>query len=461
MLKKILLCFLFLAAAGSIFAQFKFQGGLDTVFMPFQYVQHSNGVGIMGMGIGQYDSNMLSFRTHLGAQCNLEKAGFLLQLKFLGTQNTDATSDGANLGFGDNAFVWWRPFGFLRFDAGKFIQHDLSGKIEDHWTRNFTAGMYNGFEIFTPFRGRGWANAWDTERSDFGFLASFNYTGIGAYILIPGLWAGSGTYGEWFNPNEDNNTYPQKHNVIEVVSDPSKSSGGYNEIRRVLERVQFAVSYTLTDRALFRVQYVGANKTALNTSHSYSSANTPRIEAAVQLIFIPGLNLDLGGKYHLPWAANEVEIWYEKFGQWDNVINRKETGKVQKSSQLSLGASYTGISSLELSGRLDTRFGGFYDAEKKNSTVEEMPFVLNFRFWPSYNFGPLLAGLDFGLTYQTETGKAVNQLGGLRWGTGAWGEYRWNQSKVRFGILYRAAGEFGGIKEDMVISVPVVFEYTF
>ena len=475
-MKRIILTIIMLTITVSLFAQLSFRGGVDTFFVPFQYVEHPNGVSTIGMGMGRYDSNNQNIRARIIGALALEHIGFTMQLQFLGNRITDyadetpGTNGDTYLGFGENVFVWWQPFDLLRFDAGKFMNDDLRGKVNNYWTNNFTVGTANGCEIFTRFRARGWNNAFGTDRSDFGFLTSFKYDNYGVYFLLPGLYPSSRVFGNWFSPNGGGwiDGYPYEHGVHEVLD----SNTGSNDFICVLERSQIAFSYRIPTKALLRIQYVGGNKTAISytpggmiedqTTGIFNS--TPRIEAAAQLLMIKGLNLDIGMKYHLPLKNSDVKAWDKNNGEWNkDAYTGLKTGILYKPISLSAGAVYTGISKLTLNGRIDTKFAGIYDDEISSDV--KLPFEMNIHLWPYYDFGFAFVGIDFGFAYLGDKLKDGNIEGGIesgvRVGAGAFLEKRFGASRLRAGILFRAPGAYGGVKEDMVLSIPLIFDYTF
>ena len=473
-MKKLLLTVLLFAIAFNVFAQLTFRAGVDTVFIPFQFIQRPDGVNLMGMGMCRYDSNNQNARARITAQLNLEYVGFMMQLQFMANRVSDYEDEepaASYFGLGENAYAYWQPNSYLRFDAGKFMQDDLRGKINANWTQKFTVGTYNGDEIFSRFKGRGFVNAYGaTFRSDFGFLTTVKYNDFAAYVLFPGLFPMSTTNGNWFKPYSTSGTawidgYPQDHGVLEVVD-----SSGNNDFIRTLERVQVAFSYKIPTKALFRVQYLGGNVTGFqgavpdfnNPSYmiddNLPSNNVSRVEAAANITMIKNLNLDIGAKYHLPWLAANVKTWDSSQGKWTKQ-NVNAPGRLQKAMQISLGAQYTGINKYNLIGRVDAKFAGTYDHEN-GSPLINLPFELNFHAWPTYRFDFMTLGLDLALEYIGEkTAANVVQIeSGMRLGGGVFAEKRWGQCILRGGVFFRAPMEIGGTKEDMVLTIPFIFD---
>ena len=508
-MKKALIILLLIAMTGNVFAQRRrttdldIRAGIDTIFVPFQYVQKEVEVQVggetvkekrdlFGMGMGRFADNNRNIVGRFNFEGQVENLGFKLHLQAFATGNSDAPqlSSGAEAsriawGFSDAVEMWWQPLNFLKFDVGKFRVNDIQGKIGDNWTNRFTVGSYDQYEIFSPFRTWTVTNAWGSgtngiERNDFGVMTSFELNGIGAYVMISGLWPTDMRIGNWYRPDNNGvqNGYPE-HNPMEIVDPIGNQSNngraaGNGDLLRTLERTQIALAYTFSGLGLARVQYVGAQSSLGYSEFKAGSLidnenqfyNTPRVEAAFLFSKITGLALDLGLKYHLPWKADKVKAWNVAeykwgFPEWDYSTG-KFPGILQKSHQVSLGAEYVvePISpNLVFTGRLDTRFGGTYDYNDGTDIVK-LPVEINFHMWPTYNFGIFALGLDFGLEYmgKKKQGNDVQIEYGLRVGGGCWIEKTWGgRCSIKAGVMFRAPDTFAGFREDMVLTVPIAF----
>ena len=156
-----------------------------------------------------------------------------------------------------------------------------------------------------------------------------------------------------------------------------------------------------------------------------------------------------------------MKTWDAVDLEWNNKANRNAKGKLQKSFQLSAGASYS-LDKIILNGRVDTRFGGTYDY-CDNSKIVHLPFELNFHLWPTYSLGAALLGIDFGLEYLSKKTQGDKELldSGVRVGGGVWIERQFASCTIRAAVLFRAPDKFCGYKEDMVLTIPIAFNFSF
>jgi len=479
MIRKTLTVVLFLIIAVNAFAQLTLRGVLDTTFVPFQLIERDvegESKTVAAMGMGRLNNNDQNIQLQMLMEGKYQELiGFRAEFQIVGVRYTDAqitynstTQElrETRVGLGQHAGIWYRPFPFLRLDVGKFVANDLRGRVGDTWTRKFTVGCYDQDEIFSQFRAWGYAANFGTQRSDFGFLSSAKFDNFSAFLLLPGLFPTDMRMGQWFRPN---GRYPEpgypENNVMEVLG-----PAGQGELLRTLERTQFALGYAIPNIGFVRAQWIGSNITGGQPGHLgpgnmiwYESGNfnIPRIEAAFQLTAVDKLVLDLGVKYHLPWNANEVTTWDDKKLEWSNWQTKNDKGQLQKPYQVALGAVYS-MTPIVFTGRFDGKFGGTYDFQDGNPIVN-LPMHLNFHLWPTYAAGFATIGLDFGLEYWSDKtqGDVVNIEGGLRVGGGVWIEKRWGGCIAKAGLLYRAPDDFGGVREDGVLSVPVYFECRF
>jgi hypothetical protein len=128
-----------------------------------------------------------------------------------------------------------------------------------------------------------------------------------------------------------------------------------------------------------------------------------------------------------------------------------------------LGAGYT-AGALDVKGRVDAQFagkaeGGGYEYNKG--------LDINVHLWPSYNLGFATAGLDVGFNFIGDsTEKKTTDLeeqdvkGGYRFGVGAWLRKAYGAASIKGGLGLRL-GEDNGDKLETVISVPIIFDYSF
>jgi hypothetical protein len=192
-----------------------------------------------------------------------------------------------------NAAVWYKPFSFLKIDAG------LGGNVDTF------RGKFGGLGTWTSFLGSAIDSTGDAEDDIFTRAA---YTTGWALEITPieGL------------------------DIIAAVNNAGVDFSTHNTfVSTWADNLAVQVGYNLKDIGLFRAQYVGPagkNGSALG--------DVGRIEGAAQLLFVPGLNLDVGFK--LPVEENNVYAF-----------------------SLSAAASYE-IAGIGLQARYDGAFGKYY-----------------------------------------------------------------------------------------------------
>jgi hypothetical protein len=458
-MKKALVVLLILAVAGGLFAQeFSLGGRVDTWLIPFQYIDR-DGDALMGAGLGRDTNNGNGVRARLFGEAKTDTLGLKIQLQFY------PTGTGAVVQFDDNVEIWWKPIDWFQLDVGKIVSDPLRGKIGDgSWMDGVTVLSYNGDEIFSRFAGSGVNNGGSGAA---GALASFKFGDLFIGALLPNL----APFGESPATARDPLT-GAKANVYETAN----YNNGANVLGRQYERIQFAIGYTIPDIGLVRAQYVGANavaSTGFFTGTASVSITAPRIEAAFALTAIEGLTLDIGGKVPLPVKADSVDTWtgspkYEwKAGTGD--------WTAQAPYQVSVGASYKASDALTIVGRVDGKFGGSYDIGTSGSEPIKFGPEINFHLFPTYNLGPVVLGLDFGLAWYgsyTYDGDVIGSSdaplagipelnGGIRAGGGLYVQKTWGGSTIRGGLAYKAGTKVNGVQEDAIFTVPIVFEYAF
>jgi hypothetical protein len=255
----------------------------------------------------------------------------------------------------------------------------------------------------------------------------------------------------------------------------------------VYQRIQAGVGYEIQNIGLVRAQFVGANSkgkwnytyegdriTGINIKDPLP-INAPRIEAAFAYTGMEGLVLDLGLKFWIPvsdWTTDEWDPIKQEYIVLDQ--ENTHTGSYWKGVQVSLGAGYT-AGDIGINGRIDAKFAQSYTHDGDYGNDLSLPFNLNVHLWPSYNLGFATIGLDFGLEFigtTTFTQVAAETTdeeykGGLRVGFGLWLQKAFGPSSIKLGLAYRVGSEFGEKdkpghwKEPGVLSIPIVFDYSF
>jgi hypothetical protein len=206
------------------------------------------------------------------------------------------------------------------------------------------------------------------------------------------------------------------------------------------------------------------------------SITAPRIEAAFAFTGVPGLLIDIGGKFPLPfkdWDVGPNNI-FEKEDEalMDSICKFYKKGFIwQAPYQASLGMRFTpdSFDQLEIAGRVDAKFLGYL-----KGYTEEIYFApeINAHIWPSWNFSACRLILDFGFEYIGATYNKNKELvgkdspvalnGGYRLGAGISIQKSFtNNSLVKGGVAYKFPGTVNGIKEKAVITVPLYLEFTF
>jgi hypothetical protein len=468
---------LLIALSGALYAEVTVGAMADMEIIPFQLILNENEVRtpfspeqeevIFGAGAGRYGSGQ-GPRARLDVRASSDDAiGMRVRIQ--------ARTDG--IAIEDYLQAWWKPLPWLRFDAGRFFDDRLRGKINDLDERGNanTVRMYDGDAIFTRFR---------THRTSgqAGFMVSATipenlFIGAMIYDLSPFTSSSSSTTAAaLFDAHPD------------YVSDNANAYW----------RIQAAAAYSIKDAdkneiAFIRAQYVGAKPSVDITRvsdeflddneqifYSYMfdtfSITAPRFEAAFAFTGIPGLLIDIGGKIPLPfkdWDRGPDNI-FEKEDETllDAIYKYYKKGFIwQAPYQASLGVRFTpnGIEQLEIAGRLDTKFLGYMKGH-----AEEIYFApeINVHLWPSWDLSICRLIFDFGFEYIGASYNKNEELvgknspvalnGGYRFGTGFSVQKNFtNNSLIKGGIAYKFPGTVNGIKENAVLTVPLYLEYMF
>ena len=471
--KKIFMVLL-AALAAALYAEINFGASVDMQIIPFQLILNEDANEIRtpfspeqeevipGAGAGRYGSGQgARARLDIRASHN-EVIGMRARIQ--------ARTDG--IGIEDYLQAWWKPLPWLRFDAGRFFDDRLRGKINDLDERmnDNTVRSYDGDAIFTRFR---------THRTfgQAGFMISaspFENLFIGAllYDLSP------------FTSSSSSLTAAAMFDAHPVyVTDNANAYW----------RVQAAVGYTIENVGLLRAQYLGAKPLVEITRvsdeflddneqifYSYSfdtfSITAPRFEIAFAYTGLPGLIADIGVKIPLPfkdWDRGPSNI-FEKEDEalMDAIYKYYKTGFIWQAPYMaSLGARFTpnALEQLEIAGRIDAKFLGYMKGYK-----DELNFApeINVHLWPSWDFSFCRLILDVGFEY---IGAAYNKNkelvgegspaalnGGYRFGTGLSAQKNFTGSSlIKGGVAYKFPGKVNGVKENAVLTIPLYLEFTF
>jgi len=381
-----------------------------------------------------------------------------------------ARTDG--IGIEDYLQAWWKPLPWLRFDAGRFLDDRLRGKISDLDERmnDNNVRMYDGDAIFTRFK---------THRThgQAGFMISVT--------PVEGLFIGALLYD--LSPF----TTSSSSTVASAMFDGHPAYAADNA--NAYWRIQAALGYNIKNVGLLRVQYLGAKPLVEITRvsdeflddneqifYSYSfdtfSITAPRFEAAFAFTGVPGLVIDIGGKIPLPfkdWDQGPSNI-FEKEDEalLDAIYKYYKTGFIwQAPYTASLGVRFkpNGLEQLEIAGRVDGKFLGYMKGHK-----DEVYFApeINAHLWPSWDFSVCRLIVDFGFEYIGAAynknkelvceGSPVALNGGFRYGAGLSVQKNFmGNSLVKGGVAYKFAGKVNGAKENAVLTIPLYLEFSF
>jgi hypothetical protein len=473
MLRKIFTVLL-ITLAGTLYAEIIVGVMADMEIIPFQLILNEDAneirtLGspeqeevIFGAGAGRYGSGQ-GARARLDFRANYDDViGMRVRIQ--------ARTDG--IGIEDYLQAYWKPLPWLRFDAGRFFDDRLRGRINDLDERGNANNvrMYDGDAIFTRFR---------THRTNgqSGFMISSTipknlFIGAMIYDLSPfGASSSSVSAASIFDAHPD------------YVSDNADA----------YMRIQAAVGYTIDNVGLFRAQYVGTkpfvdisrvtdefldDNDQIFSSYVFNtfSINASRIEAAFALTGVPGLVIDIGGKFPLPfkdWDIGPDNI-FEKEDEalLDSIYKFYKKGFIwQAPYQASLGLRFSpnGLENLEIAGRVDAKFLGYMKGH-----AEEIFFApeINAHMWPSWNFSVCRLILDFGFEYIGASYNKYKELvgkdspvalnGGYRLGAGFSLQKNFtNNSLIKGGLAYKLPGTVNGVKEKAVLTVPLYLEFMF
>ena len=474
-MKKTVIALLIIFAAGSfVHAEVTVGGQVDMAIVPFQFIINDDAKPqtlyfageedyVMGAGAGRFASNQ-------GPRARLDLRGTSEDDEIGMRARIRARTDG--IGIEDYLQAWWKPTDWLRIDAGRFFDDRLRGKINDLDERmsGFNVPMYDGDAIFTRFRTHRYGGQAGLMVSVFLdnviSMERDNQISVGAllYDLNPLSYSSAGTVFDG-HPEYVNNNADAYHNI------------------------QAAAAWSLKDFMLIRVQYVGAKPQVLVTrvtdetpltpytyNFSIFSITAPKIEAAAAFTGFPGLVIDVGGKVPLPfkdWTRPTTDIFVKE----DESLITDSLYLIYKNNhiwqapyQVSLGFKINMEDiNFGFGGRVDTKFGGYM---KGNKTEMYFGPEINVHVWPSYNLGFAKLIVDFGVEFigatKNEDGDIIQDgfplplNGGTRLGGGISLEKTVSGNCVlKGGVAWKNSGTVNGIKEKMVISVPLFIDWFF
>ena len=472
-MKKIFIFLLMIAfAAFNLNAEVIVGGSIDMQIIPYQIIFNEGANEtrafntpeqeelIMGAGAGRYGSGQ-GPRARLDLRASYEDTiGMRARIQ--------ARTDG--IGIEDFLQAWWKPAPWLRFDAGRFFDDRFRGKINDLDERMNanTVRMYDADAIFSRFR---------THRYGGQAGLMIGLTPI-ENLFIGGLLYDLKAFTASSSSLTDSAMYDAHPDYVTDNADAWR-------------RIQAAAAYTIPNLGLVRVQYLGvkpmveikrvsdevlSDSNQILYSYMFDTfvITAPRIEAAFALTEIPGLLIDIGGKYPLPfkdWNRSPSNI-FEKEDEalLDAIYKNYKSGIVwQAPIQASVGFKFSpgGFEILEIAGRVDGRFGG-----SMKGYIDEMHFApeINAHLWPSVDLSFARLILNFGFEYIGAAynkngdiigmGTAAALDGGYRLGTGISLQRNLHgNSFVKFGIAYKFEGTVNNVKEKAVLTIPLYLEY--
>lgn len=361
-----------------------------------------------------------------------EKIGFNLDYR--------ASDAGTNWTTADNAYLWVKPISFLTIGAGKFAgpaDNGLRGKIgqfsgsgfpalfgknseasggisfgdEDTIFRRFKQkdDHAGGVVVLTPVEGLVIGAVFNVKVADSFDKDAYKKFQIGAGYTIPniGLIRAQFLGGPGAGSEETTKTY----NLVETVPNDNGTS----------EKVE---------------------KTVKETIVSAVAGDANKIQAAFALTAIEGLTLDIGGKIPLSYTDDADK-------------------KTQEAIGVSAGASFA-AGDFTIGGRVDTNFGGY--TEPKNGKKSADGFDLTALVEPSYNLGAFVVAADVGVQFtakDSEDGNEKDNTGGLKLGLGAWLGLNLGNGNMRVGVAAKIPTEYDGKKTPLVVSLPIIMQYSF
>jgi hypothetical protein len=469
-MKKIVIFSLILAmAAGAAFAQL------------------ANGISVNGWGRGAFSPLMIAtdkdfdgtkaddtggvytgigatwggdqVRTDFRINANSENVGFVITF----TESGIGTGD-------DGAHIWVKPFGtdMLKLTAGRFANDTLRGKV---------GSVNSGFECFSlPLN-----NEEDQIFNRFGSGAVDSTSAVlneaGSWMIssapIDGLFIGlmvNGAIDPWWGRDLNGAT---------LAGDAYRF-------------MQLGAGYEIAGTAHIRAQWIGGwagtldmeklaenkGKGKISTypgaeiwgpkedhwengtwvqgdgwatggeSKGYDENMNPgRIEAAVALLSVDNLLLDLGLKFWMPIKMKD----YDEFEYFKGV-------------DVSLGATYR-MDAFNIAARVDAKgIAGHTYTIKDDKSADSME--IDVRLTPAYDFDAATVGLDFGLRIGTASKNAAGddgKDGTTEVGFGLFVKKGFGNGHVKTGATFTLAPTTDGKTTGgrNIFRIPVVLEYAF
>jgi hypothetical protein len=314
----------------------------QAAFNPLLYQKIRDQDGKAFAGIGSAWDNMLDLELYISG--GIERIGFEFDISYF---------SGSNVNIGSNAYIWAKPFNWLKINVGRFDDNYLRGKLGDP---NFSyAVMPDGVGdknvTFNRFRVR---------------------SGAGLVLTpVDGLYAAAAVKG-----NIDALVRPGK--------EPSEGGETPTEADDVYEGIQAAIGYTISNIGLIRTQYLGGpdNKT-IETAFAFTGKEGLILDlgAKIPIDNDNAYNISLRGKIN---AGNFSTLAYIDTGFGGDTINSSIAG-------LYLEPSYD-FGKIILGLDFDVRIGDH--TEKDDITLTN----LGFGVWALKNFlenGSVQIGLAF------------------------------------------------------------------
>jgi hypothetical protein len=442
-MKKFLALLIVLAVlAPVVFAQdagITFSGWGRGVFAPIQMVD-PDAEGAAGdskayAGVGKWNAWP---RVGFSVKGNAEQVGFHVDL-FVLESGLDGASTGDGIPVGDNAYIWAKPWNFLKVNVGKFKDDTLRGKFGDtNFSGGVTLSMGGEDDIFTRFSG----------------------DGLGAEVAltpIDGLYIGALVNGGYF------------------PVDSTAPDADHKEAKYVYEKIQIGAGYEIANIGHARAQFVGGSGTAAipitAASASLPTADAPRVEVAFALTAVENLLIDLGAKIWFPATKISAPTATDLLATDTAPSGASLTNPIG----ISLGAQYD-LDAFSIFARIDTKVAGSYKAD--GGTEGSSGFYLNAHLVPSYNLGFAVVGADIGFQLNPEitskmggTSYTIDE-GGVAFGLGAWIQKDLGNGLIKTGIGVQLPTTTGKVKippatvvtenkNPMILTIPVILEYSF
>jgi hypothetical protein len=410
-------------------------------------------------GFGRNGAASAELQVNVEGKTENGKAGFLFQWR---PRVTSAVAIDNQLG--DNAGLWLKPLDWIRIDAIKFHNNDLRGKVGNGaWFGDYTIPRADENSIFQRFDGK------------FAALISVKpeaVAGLSAYAMLNTIKE----YAQW----------------------NASTWGAQRGAQWVWQNSPIGIGYDISNIGLVRAQFVGAQipssdgtipaadkidltkdlittnsdgKVILNKGLFTSASAAPRIEAAFAFTGLPGLTLDVGGKFWIPVSDPEIDNT-NVFADGFSLENYSYWGGIE----VGLGVKYA-ADPLTVNFIIGGRFAASTTdetivnaKEEKKDGIALKPYVavaykLNDTFTAQVEGGLVFTG--DGETTQTAAGTTTTTTvdGNVRYGFGVGLQTTLAPScTIRTGITFAGGNKenASGVKQDKgVLSIPIIFSVAF